>query len=85
MRLRCIVPCSCRAAVKRRESYETKLHSPYLDHPLLPLNVALPRMLDGIEANLAEVRVDAVEKEHLRQRAELIRWLLNWDEPVIPD
>jgi hypothetical protein len=37
-------------------------------------------MLDGIEANLADVRVDAVEKEHLRQRAELIRWLLNWDQ-----
>ena len=42
-------------------------------------------MLDGIEANLADVRVDAVEKEHLRQRAELIRWLLNWDQTVIPD
>jgi hypothetical protein len=55
------------------------LHSPYLDHPLLPLNVALPRMLDGIETNIADVRVDAVEKERLQQRAELIRWLLNWD------
>ena len=37
-------------------------------------------MLDGIEANLADVQLDAVEKEHLRQRAELIRWLLNWDQ-----
>jgi len=41
--------------------------------------VLLPRMLDGIEADLADVRMDAVEKKHLRQRAELIRWLLNWD------
>jgi len=71
----------------RKTSWElrTKLHSPYLDHPLLPLNVVLPRMLDGIEANLVDVRVDAVEKEHLRQRAELIRWLLNWDWTVIPE
>jgi hypothetical protein len=29
--------------------------------------------------------VDAVEKEHLQQRAELIRWLLNWHQTVIPD
>ena len=61
------------------------MHSPYLDHPLLLLKVVLPRMLDGIEADLADVRMDAVEKKHLRQRAELIRWLLNWDQTVIPE
>jgi len=71
----------------RKTSWEprTKLHSPYLDHPLLLLKVVLPRMLDGIEADLADVRMDAVEKKHLRQRAELIRWLLNWDQTVIPE
>ena len=30
--------------------------SPYLDRPLLPLAVALPRMLDRIEAELAVAR-----------------------------
>jgi hypothetical protein len=55
------------------------LHSPYLDRPLLPLNVALPQLLEAIEANLADVRVDAVEKEHLRRQAELIRGLLKRD------
>jgi hypothetical protein len=61
------------------------LHSPYLDHPLLPLNVVLPRVLDGIEANLADDRVDAVEKVRLQRRAELIRWLLNWDRALTPE
>jgi hypothetical protein len=28
--------------------------SPYLEQPLLPLAVALPRMLDQIEAELAD-------------------------------
>jgi hypothetical protein len=55
------------------------LHSPYLDHPLLPLNVASPRLLEAIEGNLADVRVDAVEKERLRRQAELIRGLLKPD------
>jgi hypothetical protein len=62
-----------------------QLHSPYLDHPLLPLNVVLPRVLDGIEANLADDRVDAVEKVRLQRRAELIRWLLNWDRALTPE
>jgi len=53
------------------------LHSPYLDNPFLPLNVALPQMLEDIEANLTDVQVDAIEKVRFRQRAELIRWLLN--------
>jgi hypothetical protein len=45
-------------------------NSPYLDRPLLPLAVALPRMLAEIEAELADVKVSAVEKWRLRQRAE---------------
>ena len=48
--------------------------SPYLDRPLLPLAVALPRMLEKIEAELATA--GAAEKWRLRQRAELVRGLL---------
>ena len=48
--------------------------SPYLDRPLLPLAVALPRMLVKIEAELASA--EPAKKASLRQRAELIRGLL---------
>jgi hypothetical protein len=51
-------------------------NSPYLDRPLLPLTVALPRMLETIEAELADVKVSAAEKWRLRQRAELVRGLI---------
>jgi hypothetical protein len=50
--------------------------SPYLDRPLLPLAVALPRMLDKIETELADENAGAAEKWRLRQRAELVRGLL---------
>jgi hypothetical protein len=50
--------------------------SPYLEQPLLPLAVVLPRMLDRIEAELAGEKLGAAEEERLRQRAELIRGLL---------
>ena len=50
--------------------------SPYLDRPLVPLAVALPQMLERIEAQLAHDRLDAGEQERLRRRAELIRSLL---------
>ena len=33
-------------------SEEPQMTSPYLDRPLLPLAVALPRMLEKIEADL---------------------------------
>ena len=49
-------------------------NSPYLDRPLLPLAVALPRMLQEIEAELATA--GPVEMRRLRQRAELLRGLL---------
>ena len=49
-------------------------NSPYLDRPLLPLTVALPRMLQEIEAALATA--GPVETRRLRQRADLIRELL---------
>jgi hypothetical protein len=48
--------------------------SPYLDRPLLPLAVALPRMLEQIEADLTTA--GPAKTRHLRQRAELIRGLL---------
>ena len=49
-------------------------NSPYLDRPLLPLAVALPRMLERIEAALATA--GPAETRRLRYRAELIRELL---------
>jgi hypothetical protein len=49
-------------------------NSPYLDRPLLPLAVALPRMLERIEADLATA--GPAETRRLSQRAELIRGLL---------
>jgi hypothetical protein len=49
--------------------------SPYLDQPLRPLAVALPQMLEKIEAELPAATGRA-EKQWLRQRAELIRGLL---------
>jgi hypothetical protein len=48
--------------------------SPYLDRPLLPLAVALPRMLVQIEAALDAAQ--PTEKFRLQQRAELIHGLL---------
>ena len=49
--------------------------SPYLDRPLLPLAVALPRMLEKIETEL--VTAAPIARWRLRQRAELMRGLLN--------
>jgi hypothetical protein len=49
-------------------------NSPYLDRPLLPLAVALPRMLEKIQADLAAA--GPTETRRLRQRAELLRKLL---------
>jgi hypothetical protein len=55
-------------------SEEPQMTSPYLDRPLLPLAVALPRMLTDIETALATA--GPVETRRLRQRADLIRELL---------
>jgi hypothetical protein len=49
--------------------------SPYLDRPLIPLAVALPRLLAQIEAELSTATGPA-EEQWLSERAELIRWLL---------
>jgi hypothetical protein len=50
--------------------------SPYLERPLVPLGVALPRMLEQIEAGLADEKLEPAEERRLRWRAELIRWIL---------
>jgi hypothetical protein len=58
-------------------------HSPYLDRPLLPLAVALPRMLEKIDAQLRRAQPD--EKRRLQRQAELIRGLLTPQaQPRIP-
>ena len=49
-------------------------HSPYLDRPLLPLAVALPRMLEEIGVELTTA--GPVKARRLRQRAQLILDLL---------
>ena len=49
-------------------------HSPYLDRPLLPLAVALPRMLEKIGTELTTA--GPVKVRRLRQRAQLILDLL---------
>ena len=56
--------------------------SPYLNRPLLPLAVVLPRMLDQIEAQLADEKLVAAEEERLCRRAELIRGLLA-PQPIV--
>ena len=48
--------------------------SPYLDRPLLPLAIALPRMLAKIETELPRARPE--ERRRLETRAELVRSLL---------
>ena len=51
-------------------------NSPYLDKPLFPLAVALPRMLEKIETELASENLEAAEERRLRQSTALIRGLL---------
>jgi hypothetical protein len=55
-------------------SQEPQMTSPYLDRPLLPLALALPRMLQEIEAALATAGPD--EARRLRKRSQLILDLL---------
>jgi hypothetical protein len=49
---------------------------PYLNQPILPLAVALSRMLEEIETKLANKKIGAAEKWQLRLRAGLIPRLL---------
>jgi hypothetical protein len=50
--------------------------SPYLDQPLIPLAVALPRMLEKIEGDMKDDTLCAEEKWQLRCRAGLVHRLL---------
>jgi hypothetical protein len=58
------------------------LTSPYLDQPLLPLAIVLPRLLAQIEVDLAIAA--PAEVRRLRRRAELIRELLAPRRSPIP-
>jgi hypothetical protein len=55
-------------------SEEPQMTSPYLDRPLLPLAVALPRMLEKVAVELTTA--GPVEARRLRERAHLILNLL---------
>ena len=55
---------------------DREMNSPYLDQPFVPLVVALPQMVEQIEAELAGKKLPGADQGHLRQRVELIRWLL---------
>ena len=55
---------------------DRKMTSPYLEQPFVPVVVALPQMAEQIQAELAGKKLAAADQRHLRQRAELIRWLL---------
>jgi len=65
----------CRSLARpRKPNRGTEMNnSPYLDRPLFPLAVALPRMLEKIEAEL--VAAGPAKTRRLRPRAELIRGL----------
>jgi hypothetical protein len=52
------------------------MNSPYLDQPLVPLAAALRRIVEQIEADLVGNKLGAADQRYLRQRVELIRWLL---------
>jgi hypothetical protein len=66
----------CSLTRPRKPNRGTKMTSPYLDRPLVPLAVALPRMLEQIEAELTGRKLEAADEGCLRRRAELIRGLL---------
>ena len=59
-----------------------QMSSPYLDRPLLPLAVVLPRILQEIEAVLTIA--GPAETRRLHKRAELIRSLLPPQQSTLP-
>ena len=65
----------------RREAKQVT--SCYLDQPLVPRAIALPQMLAEVEAELAAASRPVVEV-HLRQRAELLRWLVTTERLTDP-
>ena len=63
-------------ACTSRKTGATVMTSSYLTRPKLPLAAALAQMLENIETELAEEKLGAEDKRHLRRHAEMIRWLL---------
>ena len=59
-----------------RKTAGTVMTSFSLTRPKIPLAAALSQMLENIETELAEQKLEAADERRLRQRAKLIRWLL---------
>ena len=59
-----------------RKTAGTVMTSFYLTRPKIPLAGALSQMLENIELELAEGKLEAGDERRLRRRAYLIRWLL---------
>jgi hypothetical protein len=75
-------PCRSRVDGLASRSQDPEVTSPYLDRPLVPLAVALPRMLEKIEAELATA--GPAESLAHRQRADMIRLLLTPSRSTTP-
>ena len=65
-----------RASLRGAEDTGTVMTSFSLTRPKIPLAAALSQMLENIETELAEQKLEAADERRLRQRAKLIRWLL---------
>jgi hypothetical protein len=55
---------------------ELEMTSPYLQ-PFVALAMALPQLLESIEAELSNEKLEAGDVRHLCRRAESIRWLFS--------
>ena len=62
----------CSQTRPRKPNRGTEMTSPYLNRPLVPLAVALPLLLEQIEAELTGRKLEAAEERCLRRRAESI-------------
>ena len=65
-----------RASSRGAEDTRTVMTSFSLTRPKIPLAAALSQMLENIETELAEQKLEAADERRLRRRAELIRSLL---------
>ena len=73
------MPVTVRAPTRReigQSAVKIRIDAPYLDQLLVPLAVALPQMVEQIEAELVGEKLAGADQRRLRQRVELIRWLL---------
>jgi hypothetical protein len=69
-RFRLPAPALFAVTASKADQETSLMTSPYLDRPLLPLAVALPRLLKTIETELATA--EPPENWRLRQRAQVI-------------